>query len=58
MGFTLPIFGKYGLYLTGQTNNNMIRLMAYSNAEVSAIRYDQQQFLDFFRLGMFTHFIK
>ena len=40
MGFTLPVFGKYGPYLTGQTNNGMLRSMAYSNAEVSAICYD------------------
>ena len=40
MAFTLLIFGKYDLYLTGQTNNGMVRSMAYSNAEVSAICYD------------------
>ena len=40
MRFALPIFGKYWPYLTGQTNNVMLRPMAYSNAEVSAIRYD------------------
>ena len=58
MALALPFFRKFGPYLTGQTNNIRVRLMDFSNAEVSAIRYDQQQFLDFFRLGMFTHFIK
>ena len=58
MGFTRAIFGKYGLYLTGQTNNNMLRSMAYSNAEVSPISNDQEQFFDFLRLGVLTHFIK
>jgi hypothetical protein len=37
MGLALPIFGKNDPYLTGQTNNIMVRSMAYSNAEVSAI---------------------
>jgi hypothetical protein len=58
MGLTLRIFSKNGLYLTGQTNNIMVRLMAYSNAKVSAICDNKQQFFDFLRLGVFAHFIK
>jgi hypothetical protein len=58
MGLTLPIFSKNALYLTGQTNNNMMRSMAYSNAEVSAIRYDKKQFFYFLCLGVLAHFIK
>ena len=42
MGLARPIFGKYGPYLTGQTNNIMMRSMAYSNAEVRAIGNDEK----------------
>ena len=58
MGLSLPIFVKYGPYLTGQTNNIMVRSMAYSNAEVSTIRDGKKQFFHFLRFGMLTHFIK
>ena len=53
MIFTLWIFGKNAPYLTGQTNNIRVRLMTYSNAKVSAIRNEKEQF---FYLFSFFHF--